>query len=98
MPQVFNSFLFPWATMLNPLNFDSISIQDRIDLLEISLKCLSYFPNKNFYSRNMFHSQLLTDTRGTLISLLHFFFTHSEKVLINCLSSSPLEHNFNHVF
>ena len=56
----FYSFLFPWTTMLISLNFENISLQDRIDLLEISLKFLSYFPNKNFYYGNMFHSQLLT--------------------------------------
>lgn len=42
----------------------------------------------------MFHSQLLTDTRGTLKSLLNFFFNHIEKVSINRLSSNPLEHSF----
>ena len=42
----------------------------------------------------MYHSQLLTDARGTLISLLNFLFTHSEIISLNRLSSNPLEHSF----
>lgn len=79
----FYSFLFPWTTMLISLNFENITFQDRIDLLGKYDKNFNEISNKNIYFGNMFHSQLLTDTRGTLISLLNFFFTHSEKVSIS---------------
>lgn len=72
------------------LNYQNISLQERINLFKISLKYLSYFPNNLLLNGNMFHSQLLTDTRGTLISLLNFIFNHIEKVSINRLSSNPL--------
>lgn len=47
------------------------------------------------FNGNMFHSQLLLDSRGTLISLLNFIFNHIEKGSINRLSSNPLEHSFD---
>ena len=90
----FYSFLFPFTMMHCALNYQNISLQERIDLLQISLKYLSYFPNKMFLNGNMFHSQLLIDTRGTLICLLNFIFNHYGKFSINRLSSNPLEHSF----
>lgn len=51
------------------LTFQNIWLQEKIDLLQISLKYLSYFPNKMFFNGNMFHSQLLIDSKGTLIRL-----------------------------
>lgn len=65
----FYSFLFLWTIMHCALTFQNIWLQEKIDLLQISLKYLSYFPNKMFFNGNMFHSQLLIDSKGTLIRL-----------------------------
>lgn len=42
----------------------------------------------------MFLSDLLIDSKGTLISLLIFIFTHGGTISSNRLSSNPLEHSF----
>lgn len=90
----FYSYLLPWSLMLVGLNYPNVSLQDRIDLYSIGLKYLSYYPNKQFYNGEMFLPDLLTDSKGTLISLLIFSFTHNESVSVNRLSSNPLEHSF----
>lgn len=42
----------------------------------------------------MFLSDLLIDSKGTLISFLIFIFTHSGTISSNRLSSNPLENSF----
>ena len=84
--QIF-SYFFPWTLFMISINADQISFNFRSKLLKLSLAYFKKFPR-------YFNTNLLTDVKGTIISLLKLFQLENETFSINRLSSNPLEHSF----
>ena len=80
-------YLLPWSLFMISINNDHISVKSRCKYLKLASLYLSHFSY-------LYDNNLITYTKGTIISLLKIFKSEQGLISLNRLSSNPLEHSF----